>query len=61
MIRYEKAKIFVAGSTDSRINKEYNKCAKDIGKYIIEKGYTLVFDGCYGLSGEVAKCMIEKW
>lgn len=60
MIPYEKTKIFVAGSSDCKISEEYNKATKNIGNYIIKKNHTLVFDGCYGLPGEVAKCMVEK-
>lgn len=61
MIPYEKTKIFVSGSSDAKISKEYNEATEYIGNYIIKKGHALVFDGCYGLPGEVAKCMIEKW
>lgn len=61
MVPYEKTRIFVAGSSNAKISEDYNEAAKKIGNYIIAKGHSLVFDGCYGLPGIVAKCMVEKY
>ncbi len=52
--------IFVAGSTDEKISKEYNIAAQKIGKAICENNYTLVFDGAYGLPGLAAAQFLRK-
>ena len=56
---FQETKILVAGSINPKISKEYSEAAKVIGEYIYEKNYALVFDGCFGLPGEVAKRMVE--
>lgn len=51
---YRRPHVFVAGSTNPEISKEYNIAAQKIGKEIYKNRYTLVFDGAYGLPGVVA-------
>ncbi len=46
--------IFVSGSTDPHISKEYFMAAKKFGKMLDVKKYNIVFDGCLGLPGVVA-------
>ena len=46
--------IFVSGSTNPNISKEYNKTAIEFGKMIDAKKYNIIFDGCDGLPGLVA-------
>ena len=47
--------IFVSGSTNPNISKEYNQAAKDFGKMLDIKKHNIIFDGCNGLPGIVAK------
>lgn len=46
--------IFVSGSTNPNISKEYNQAAKEFGKMIDTKKHNVIFDGCDGLPGVVA-------
>ena len=56
---YRRPHVFVAGSTNPNISKEYNIAAQKIGKEIYNNKYTLVFDGCFGLPGVAAMQVIE--
>ena len=46
--------IFVSGSTNPNISKEYNKAAVEFGKMIDKKKHNIIFDGMDGLPGIVA-------
>lgn len=46
--------IFVSGSTNPNISKEYNQAAVEFGKMINTKKHNIIFDGCNGLPGIVA-------
>lgn len=46
--------IFVSGSTNSNISKEYNQAAIQFGRMIDIKKHNIIFDGCDGLPGLVA-------
>lgn len=46
--------IFVSGSTDSNISKEYRQAAIQFGRMIDIKKHNIIFDGCDGLPGIVA-------
>lgn len=46
--------IFVSGSTNPNISKEYNQAAKEFGKMLDTKKHNVIFDGCDGLPGVVA-------
>ena len=52
-----KIQIFVSGSTDANISKEYRQAAEDFGRMLDIKKHQLVFDGCKGLPGVVASQM----
>ena len=46
--------IFVGCSSKDTDNKEYNKLAEDIGKFIVNEKYNFVFGGCgTGLMGKI--------
>lgn len=47
--------IFVSGSTNPNISAEYKKAAEDFGKMVDIKKHNIIFDGCNGLPGIVAK------
>ena len=47
--------IFVSGSTNPNISAEYKKAAEDLGKMLDIKKHNIIFDGCNGLPGIVAK------
>lgn len=46
--------IFVSGSTNPNISKEYNQAAKEFGRMLDTKKHNVIFDGCKGLPGIVA-------
>lgn len=46
--------IFVSGSTNPNISKEYNQAAKEFGKRLDTKRRNVIFDGCDGLPDVVA-------
>ena len=41
--------LFIAGSMDPNISKNYKQAAIELGKKINERDYNILFDGCYGL------------
>ena len=51
--------IFVSGSTDSNISKEYSQAAIQFGRMIDIKKHNIIFDGCDGLPGLVASQLPE--
>lgn len=51
--------IFVSGSTNPNISKEYNKAAVELGKMIDTKKHNIIFDGLDGLPGIVASQITE--
>ena len=51
--------IFVSGSTNPNISKEYNQAAKEFGRMIDLKRHNVIFDGCRGLPGIVASQLKE--
>ena len=51
--------IFVSGSTNPNISKEYNQAAKEFGEMLDTKRYNVIFDGCDGLPGIVASQIAE--
>lgn len=57
---YRRPHVFVAGSTNPKISKEYNIAAQKIGKEIYKNRYTLVFDGAYGLPGVAAMQIADE-
>lgn len=46
--------IFVSGSTNPNISKEYKQSAEEFGKMLDVKRHNVIFDGCKGLPGIVA-------
>lgn len=46
--------IFISGSTNPNISKEYNQAAVEFGKLLDPKKHNIIFDGCHGLPGVVA-------
>lgn len=51
--------IFISGSTNPNISKEYNEAAVELGKMIDIKKHNIIFDGCDGLPGIVASQLIK--
>ena len=51
--------IFVSGSTNPNISKEYNKAAIEFGTMLDIKKHNIVFDGCNGIPGIVASQIKE--
>lgn len=51
--------IFISGSTNANISKEYNEAAVEFGKMIDIKKHNVIFDGCNGLPGLVASQISE--
>lgn len=49
-----KIEIFVSGSTNPNISKEYDEAAKEFGKMLDVQKHNIIFDGCDGLPGIVA-------
>lgn len=46
--------IFISGSTNPNISKEYTQSAIEFGKMLDIKKHNIIFDGCDGLPGLVA-------
>lgn len=46
--------IFISGSTNPNISKEYTQAAIEFGKMLDIKKHNIIFDGCDGLPGLVA-------
>lgn len=46
--------IFISGSTNPNISKEYHQAAIEFGKMLDIKKHNIIFDGCDGLPGLVA-------
>lgn len=46
--------IFISGSTNPNISKDYNQAAVEFGKLLDPKKHNIIFDGCHGLPGVVA-------
>lgn len=51
--------IFISGSTNPNISKEYNQAAIEFGKMLDIKKHNIIFDGCDGLPGLVASQLPE--
>ena len=51
--------IFVSGSTNADISKEYKEAAVEFGKMLDIKKHNVIFDGCNGLPGLVASQINE--
>ena len=51
--------IFISGSTNPNISKEYNEAAVELGNMIDIKKHNIIFDGCDGLPGIVASQLIK--
>ena len=51
--------IFVSGSTNPNISKEYNQAAKEFGRMLDLKRHNVIFDGCRGLPGIVVSQLKE--
>lgn len=50
----KRIEIFVSGSTNPNISKEYNQAAEEFGRMLDVKKHNIIFDGCKGLPGIVA-------
>ena len=46
--------IFISGSTNPNISKEYKQAAIEFGKLLDTKKHNIIFDGCHGLPSIVA-------
>lgn len=55
----KRIEIFVSGSTNPNISKEYNQAAVEFGRMLDIKKHNIVFDGCKGLPGIVASQIKE--
>lgn len=55
----KRIEIFVSGSTNPNISKEYNQAAVEFGRMLDIKKHNIVFDGCKRLPGIVASQIKE--
>lgn len=56
----KKINIFIGGSTDINISKNYRDFALFLGDEINKRDYEIIFDGCSGLPSVVYDCLSDK-